>query len=180
MSEAGNVLMFDKDFTRSIQIFVLITILTCALVNSLPNSTVLVSTSYAAADITSNLKLEITSKDSESNLHLNISYSAAKMIKDTEEILGHAGAGISTLSDTNTYKDQSGWSAAMKLIATASELAMIFGGVVPYIPQYLSIKRSGNTKGFSLYVCLALIIANTLRILFWFGRHYETPLLLQV
>ena len=47
------------------------------------------------------------------------------------------------------------------------ELAMIFGGVVPYVPQYLAIKSSGTTKGFSLYVCLALIVANILRILFW-------------
>ena len=46
-------------------------------------------------------------------------------------------------------------------------MAMIFGGVVPYIPQYLAIKSSGTTKGFSLYVCLALIVANLLRILFW-------------
>lgn len=48
-----------------------------------------------------------------------------------------------------------------------SALAMMFGGVVPYIPQYLEIKRTENTEGFSLYVCLVLLIANTLRILFW-------------
>merc|ERR1719367_2228615 len=53
------------------------------------------------------------------------------------------------------------------------------GGVVPYVPQYIAIRSSGNTKGFSLYVCLALIVANILRILFWFGRHYEIPLLIQ-
>ena len=98
---------------------------------------------------------------------------------ETKHIPDHGGIGLSTLSDT-TQEDISTWSSLMKLIAIGSELAMIFGGVVPYIPQYLSIKRSGNTKGFSLYVCLALIVANTLRILFWFGRHYETPLLLQV
>ncbi|XP_012267778.2 solute carrier family 66 member 2 isoform X1 [Athalia rosae] len=57
--------------------------------------------------------------------------------------------------------------------------AMIFGGVVPYIPQYREIKRKEDSEGFSLYVCLALLIANTLRILFWFGKRFETPLLLQ-
>jgi hypothetical protein len=31
----------------------------------------------------------------------------------------------------------------------------------------VSTQSSGNTKGFSLYVCLALIVANILRILFW-------------
>ncbi len=45
--------------------------------------------------------------------------------------------------------------------------AMIFGGVVPYIPQYLEIKRSANSEGFSIFVCLTLIVANILRMLFW-------------
>lgn len=58
--------------------------------------------------------------------------------------------------------------------------AMIFGGVVPYIPQYRDIARTQNTDGFSPMVCFVLLIANTLRILFWFGRHFEIPLLTQV
>ncbi|XP_076165595.1 solute carrier family 66 member 2 isoform X2 [Ptiloglossa arizonensis] len=57
--------------------------------------------------------------------------------------------------------------------------AIIFGGIVPYIPQYREIKKREDAGGFSLYVCLALLIANTLRIFFWFGKHYEIPLLLQ-
>ncbi|KAG0730183.1 PQ-loop repeat-containing protein 1 [Chionoecetes opilio] len=52
-------------------------------------------------------------------------------------------------------------------VGGVSSLAMMFGGVVPYIPQYLEIRRSENTEGFSLYVCLVLLVANTLRILFW-------------
>ncbi|XP_075214414.1 solute carrier family 66 member 2 isoform X2 [Lycorma delicatula] len=56
---------------------------------------------------------------------------------------------------------------------------MIFGGVVPFIPQYREIKKKGDAEGFSLYVCLVLIFANTLRILFWFGKRYELPLLIQ-
>lgn len=67
----------------------------------------------------------------------------------------------------------------VNVITLGAEATMVFGGVVPYVPQYLAIKRSNNTKGFSLYVCLALVVANTLRILFWFGRHFEYPLLLQ-
>jgi hypothetical protein len=51
--------------------------------------------------------------------------------------------------------------------------------VVPYIPQYLIIKQSQNAEGFSNYVCLTLLIANILRIEFWFGKHFETPLLVQ-
>ena len=46
-------------------------------------------------------------------------------------------------------------------------IAMIFGGMVPYIPQYRQIKKTEDTEGFSLFVCLALLVANTLRILFW-------------
>ncbi|KAB0798560.1 hypothetical protein PPYR_09553 [Photinus pyralis] len=56
---------------------------------------------------------------------------------------------------------------------------MIIGGVIPYIPQYRQIKRTHDAEGFSLHVCLALLIANTLRILFWFGKHFEYPLLIQ-
>lgn len=57
--------------------------------------------------------------------------------------------------------------------------AMVFGGVVPYVPQYRDIKRSENAEGFSTYVCLVLLVANSLRIFFWFGRHFEYPLLAQ-
>lgn len=57
-----------------------------------------------------------------------------------------------------TFGDVAGWVAAG---------AMIFGGVIPYIPQYREIKRTEDAEGFSLYVCLALLIANTLRIIFW-------------
>lgn len=45
--------------------------------------------------------------------------------------------------------------------------AMIVGGIVPYVPQYIQIKRTKDVEGFSMLVCLALLIANTLRILFW-------------
>lgn len=55
----------------------------------------------------------------------------------------------------------------VSLISLVSQLAMVFGGVVPYIPQYNEIRRTGNAEGFSLYVCLALLVANILRILFW-------------
>ena len=47
------------------------------------------------------------------------------------------------------------------------QLLMIFGGVVPYIPQYQVIKSTENAEGFSLYVCLSLLVANILRIIFW-------------
>uniref|UniRef100_A0A1B6DX13 Solute carrier family 66 member 2 n=1 Tax=Clastoptera arizonana TaxID=38151 RepID=A0A1B6DX13_9HEMI len=56
---------------------------------------------------------------------------------------------------------------------------MIFGGVVPFIPQYREIKRKNDAEGFSLYVCLVLLVSNILRILFWCGKRFEIPLLIQ-
>ncbi|NWV21485.1 PQLC1 protein, partial [Origma solitaria] len=66
-----------------------------------------------------------------------------------------------------------------QLVAWGAAGAMVFGGVVPYIPQYRDIRRTQNAEGFSTYVCLVLLVANILRILFWFGRHFESPLLWQ-
>lgn len=66
-----------------------------------------------------------------------------------------------------------------KVIKWISATVMIFGGVAPFIPQYREIKKKNDAEGFSLYVCLVLLIANTLRILFWFGKRYELPLLFQ-
>lgn len=57
------------------------------------------------------------------------------------------------------------WNNVINWIASG---AMIVGGILPYIPQYKEIKRKEDAEGFSLYVCLTLLIANTLRILFWF------------
>lgn len=45
---------------------------------------------------------------------------------------------------------------------------IIFGGVVPYIPQYIEIHKTQNADGFSNYVCFVLLLANTLRIVFWY------------
>ncbi|XP_065676792.1 solute carrier family 66 member 2 [Hydra vulgaris] len=67
----------------------------------------------------------------------------------------------------------------MSLISWAASGAMMFGGVVPYIPQYYDIYTTSNTDGFSTYVCFALLAANILRILYWFGHPFELPLFLQ-
>lgn len=44
---------------------------------------------------------------------------------------------------------------------------MVLGGVVPYIPQYRTIRRTRDAEGFSTFVCLVLLLSNILRILFW-------------
>ena len=53
------------------------------------------------------------------------------------------------------------------LVTWGSIGAMVFGGIVPYIPQYRKIRRIRDAEGFSTYVCLVLLAANILRILFW-------------
>lgn len=65
------------------------------------------------------------------------------------------------------------------VVSVVCSTAVIFGGIIPYIPQYLKIKSSNSSEGFSPYVCLTLLLANILRIAFWFGHHFELPLLIQ-
>ncbi|MGH0156994.1 UNVERIFIED_CONTAM: hypothetical protein FKN15_032775 [Acipenser sinensis] len=52
------------------------------------------------------------------------------------------------------------------LLSWIASCIMVFGGVVPYVPQYQEILRTSNTKGFSTRVCFVLLVANILRIFF--------------
>ncbi|XP_041852544.1 solute carrier family 66 member 2 isoform X1 [Melanotaenia boesemani] len=65
------------------------------------------------------------------------------------------------------------------LLSWLASLLMVFGGALPYVPQFQEIQRSSNTEGFSTRVCLVLLIANILRIFFWIGKQFELTLLLQ-
>ena len=56
---------------------------------------------------------------------------------------------------------------ATELVTWVCVGSMIFGGVVPYVPQYRTIRRSRDAEGFSTFVCLVLLLSNILRILFW-------------
>lgn len=69
------------------------------------------------------------------------------------------------------------WLVAM--VGFVSACAMVFGGVVPFIPQYIMIRRSRSFEGFNTMLCLNLMMANILRIMFWFGHRFELPLLAQ-
>jgi hypothetical protein len=55
----------------------------------------------------------------------------------------------------------------LSFVSLVASGAMIFGGVVPYIPQYRSIQTTRSSEGFSTFVCFILLVANILRILFW-------------
>nr|VZI38967.1 unnamed protein product [Spirometra erinaceieuropaei] len=70
------------------------------------------------------------------------------------------------------------WSL-VDLTKSALPLFIVFGGAIPYVPQYLEIKSLENSDGFSPFVCLTLLVANILRMAFWFGHPFPTPLLVQ-
>ena len=53
------------------------------------------------------------------------------------------------------------------VVTCVSVGAMIFGGVVPFLLQYIKIRKSRDPEGFSTYVCLVLLIAYILRVCFW-------------
>ncbi|XP_037308291.1 solute carrier family 66 member 2 [Pungitius pungitius] len=65
------------------------------------------------------------------------------------------------------------------LLSWVASCLMVFGGALPYVPQYQDIQRSSHSDGFSTRVCLVLLVANILRIFFWIGKQFELTLLLQ-
>ena len=88
------------------------------------------------------------------------------------KLLGREASDDKSMTFFNMY-------SLMDFISFIASGFMVFGGVVPYIPQYQMINRSRNATGFSTLVCLSLLVANVLRILFWFGHPFELPLLMQ-
>lgn len=56
---------------------------------------------------------------------------------------------------------------AGELVKWVAQFFVVFGGVLPYIPQYWTIRKTKDAEGFSTFVCFVLLIANVLRILFW-------------
>ena len=93
--------------------------------------------------------------------------SEEEQLFEAESMAEVAGQGV--LAD-NKHADsdyESVMALATELVTWVAVGAMVFGGVVPYIPQYRKIRRLKDAEGFSTFVCLVLLIANILRILFW-------------
>jgi len=59
------------------------------------------------------------------------------------------------------------------------DLVMVFGPVLGYIPQYNKFLQRKSSEGFSHYISFILLVANILRIFFWFGKQFDTVLLAQ-
>lgn len=93
---------------------------------------------------------------------------------DTHELLG-VGSQASPLAVAGMPLPQ--W--LLPVVTFFASSAMVFGGVVPFIPQYLIIKRTRSFEGFNTMLCFNLMMANILRIMFWFGHPFELPLLAQ-
>lgn len=56
---------------------------------------------------------------------------------------------------------------------------MIFGPCIGFLIQANKFKTVHSSKGFSLYVCLIILISNILRIYFWIGKRFTSILLAQ-
>jgi len=65
------------------------------------------------------------------------------------------------------------------MLSLFADVMMVFAPVIGYVDQYRQIEKSKNSSGFSPFVSLILILANLLRIFFWFGKRFETVMLYQ-
>lgn len=75
----------------------------------------------------------------------------------------------STLIETTIYEVTGGF----------IDFGMVFAPCIGYVIQAVKFKTKKSSKHFSLYTCLILVIANILRINFWFGKHFTAVLLYQ-
>uniref|UniRef100_A0A672ZG77 Solute carrier family 66 member 2 n=1 Tax=Sphaeramia orbicularis TaxID=375764 RepID=A0A672ZG77_9TELE len=81
--------------------------------------------------------------------------------------------------DTEVGLQEEDMESSWMLLSWLASCFMVFGGSLPYVPQYQEIVKSSNTEGFSTRVCLVLLVANILRIFFWIGKQFELTLLIQ-
>ncbi|KAK2841960.1 hypothetical protein Q5P01_012160 [Channa striata] len=81
--------------------------------------------------------------------------------------------------DAEVFLQEEDTEGSWTLLSWLASSLMVFGGALPYLPQYQEIQKTSNTDGFSTRVCLVLLVANILRIFFWIGKQFELTLLLQ-
>jgi uncharacterized protein with PQ loop repeat len=80
------------------------------------------------------------------------------------------------MSSSFDLSETSSFSYYSKFLA---DLMMIFIPSVGYYFQAMKFKQTKSTKGFAKFLCLLLLIANILRIFFWFGKKFALTLLYQ-
>ena len=79
----------------------------------------------------------------------------------------------------NSSLDLSGKTSFSYYSKFLADLMMIFIPSVGYFFQAMKFKQTKSTKGFAKFLCLLLLIANILRIFFWFGKKFDLTLLYQ-
>lgn len=71
----------------------------------------------------------------------------------------------------------------MQQLQNAGQLAgtalMVVAPVGPYALQAVEMQKAKSSEGFSAMICLILLVANILRIAFWFGKAFDISLLWQ-
>ena len=65
------------------------------------------------------------------------------------------------------------------IIKYSADILIIFIPSIGYIFQAMKFKQTKSSKGFARFLCLLLLIANILRVFFWFGKKFSLPLLFQ-
>lgn len=59
------------------------------------------------------------------------------------------------------------------------DCVLIFGPNLAFISQIKKFQSSKSSDGFSKIICLLILLANILRIFFWYGKRFDIPLLFQ-
>ena len=72
--------------------------------------------------------------------------------------------------------ENSSYSYIVKFLA---DILMIFVPSIGYFFQAKKFKQTKSSKGFAKFLCLLILIANILRVFFWFGKKFSLILLYQ-
>ena len=64
-------------------------------------------------------------------------------------------------------------------IKLTNDFLIIFIPSIGYFFQAMKFKQTKSTKGFAKFLCFLLLLANILRVFFWFGKKFSIALLYQ-
>ena len=64
-------------------------------------------------------------------------------------------------------------------IKLTNDFLIIFIPSIGYFFQAMKFKQTKSTKGFAKFLCFLLLLANILRVFFWFGKRFSSALLYQ-
>lgn len=64
------------------------------------------------------------------------------------------------------------------VVELLTDAAFALSPLAAYLPQYFTIRRT-KSDGFSPLVCFVLLVAHTLRAVYWLGRRFKLALLVQ-